>query len=97
MIDLTVNKKLQDKNISYCREKGILLPTFEMMRDPQQVPSHIKESLKSVELWQVNPLNLFRIIFCFPRNLQGARQILLSFQVGGFPPELTRWVLHTAA
>lgn len=44
-----------------CRERGIMLPTFAQMRDPSLIPPTIKRKLKGVGLWDVNPVNLFRI------------------------------------
>ena len=44
-----------------CRERGIVLPTFAQMRDPSLIPPTIKRKLKGVGLWDVNPVNLFRI------------------------------------
>ena len=61
MIDLTLNNAQIDKNAQRCKEQGILLPTFEQMRNPQTVPDNIKEQLKDVGLWDVNSLNLFRV------------------------------------
>jgi len=46
MIDLTIDKKTLDSNIKYCREKGITLPTFEMMKNPDLVPQKMKDKLK---------------------------------------------------
>lgn len=61
MINLNINKEIRKRNIERCRTKNILLPTFEQMKNPQLIPSNIKEKLKSVGLWDVNSLNLFRI------------------------------------
>ena len=61
MIDLTIDKKTLEKNIDYCREKGITLPTFSMMRDPQTVPEKIKEQLRDIGLWDLHSANLYRI------------------------------------
>jgi cysteine synthase len=61
MIDLTMHEDVRKKNIQRCREKGILLPTFAQMKDPSKIPADIQEKLKSVGLWDINPLNLFRI------------------------------------
>ena len=61
MIDLTVYQKVLDSNIKYCREKGITLPTFEMMKNPELVPEKIKARLKNVGLWDLNHDNLYRI------------------------------------
>ena len=44
-----------------CRERGIVLPTFAQMRDPSLIPPSIRRKLKGVGLWDVNPVNLFRI------------------------------------
>ena len=61
MIDLTKNEQALQKNIDRAREQGIIIPTFEQMRDPSKIPESIKEKLKNVGLWDINPLNLFRI------------------------------------
>jgi cysteine synthase len=61
VIDLTVDAKTRDKTVAYCREKGITLPTFAMMQDPQKVPAKIKDRLKQIGLWDVHPANLYRI------------------------------------
>ena len=61
MIDLTVHRDVLARNIRKARENGVIIPTFENMRNPETVPEAVKERLKSVGLWDVNPLNLFRI------------------------------------
>jgi len=71
VINLEINSAVRDKNAAYCKEKGILLPTFEMMKNPEMIPEKIKESLKSVGLWEVNPLNLFRITWKNDRQDSG--------------------------
>jgi cysteine synthase len=49
------------KTAKRCRERGIVIPTFAQMRDPSRVPAAVRQQLPSVGLWDVNPLNLFRI------------------------------------
>ena len=61
LINLRKHKAIAQKNAERCREKGIILPTFAQMKDPALIPDDIKEKLKGVGLWDVNPLNLFRI------------------------------------
>lgn len=61
MINLNVNPEIRRKNIERCRERGIVLPTFAQMREPAGVPEQIKQKLKGVGLWDVDPANLFRI------------------------------------
>jgi cysteine synthase A len=61
MIDLTIHPNTLESNIAYCREKGITLPTFAMMRNPETVPERIKEKLSTIGLWDLHSANLYRI------------------------------------
>lgn len=61
MSEIKVNKEVQKKAVERCRERGIILPTFEQMKDPAKIPNKIKDRLKDVGLWDVNSDNLFRI------------------------------------
>ena len=61
MIDLTVHPQQLERAVERARENRIVIPTFAQMRDPNKIPEVIKEKLKNVGLWDVNPLNLFRI------------------------------------
>ncbi len=55
-----VNDRLQ-KAIDRARERGIIIPTFRQQMYPETIPEHVQSRLKEVGLWEVNPLNLFRI------------------------------------
>lgn len=61
MIDLTIHPEALEHNLRTALENGILIPTFRQMKHPDSAPDKVKEGLKSVGLWDVNPLNLFRI------------------------------------
>ena len=61
MIDLSITPNIVEKNIAFCREKKIALPTFAMMKNPETVPEAIKNQLKKTGLWDLHPANLFRI------------------------------------
>lgn len=61
MIDLSIQESIRQKNIHLARERKIFLPTFEMMSEPEKLPSQVREGLKNVGLWDINPLNLARI------------------------------------
>ncbi|MDP3180097.1 MAG: pyridoxal-phosphate dependent enzyme, partial [Spirochaetaceae bacterium] len=61
MIDLKIEKAQRQKNIQRCREKGIVLPTYEQMRDPSKISARFADELKSIGLWDVHPRNLFRV------------------------------------
>ena len=56
-----INSEVVKRTATRCREKGIVVPTFKQMRNPETIPDKIKLKLSKVGLWDVNPLNLFRI------------------------------------
>ncbi|MCK9202905.1 MAG: pyridoxal-phosphate dependent enzyme [Bacteroidales bacterium] len=59
--DQVVDQKILQKAVDRYREKGIILPTFAQMQNPELIPEKIKEKLKNIGLWDLHPLNLFRI------------------------------------
>lgn len=61
IIDKVINSEVLQKAIDRYREKGIILPTFAQMQNPELVPDKIKEKLKTIGLWDLHPLNLFRL------------------------------------
>jgi cysteine synthase len=72
MIDLSVCKENLEKNVRKARENKVILPTFSQMRCPESnVPEQIKEKLKDIGLWDINPLNLFRITWKNERKMTG--------------------------
>ncbi len=72
MIDLSLDKKVLAKNIERAREAGIIIPNYRQMRDPAgQIPEKLKAKLRDVGLWDINPLNLFRITWKNERTTHG--------------------------
>ncbi len=61
MIDLSVNKRGLEKAVERARERGILIPTFEQMKNPERVPESIRDRLSEIGLWDIDPANLYRI------------------------------------
>ena len=61
MINLEVNNSVRKNNIERCRERNIILPTFAQMKDPSLIPDKIKARLEKTGLWDIDPVNLFRI------------------------------------
>jgi cysteine synthase len=55
------NEKVLQNAVNRFKERGIILPTFEQQRNPDLIPDKIKDQLKNIGLWEINPLNLFRI------------------------------------
>jgi len=58
---VSVCKKVVDRTARRCAERGIIIPTFAEMKDPRLVPEKIRRALKTIGLWDIHPLNLFRI------------------------------------
>ncbi|MGI9643664.1 MAG: pyridoxal-phosphate dependent enzyme [Acidimicrobiia bacterium] len=61
MIDLTVNESVLESAVVQARERKFKIPTFKQMRDPALIPDTVKQQLSGVGLWDLDPINLFRI------------------------------------
>lgn len=61
LINLEVHPEVRKSNIERCRERGITLPTFSEMLHPDKISPKVKERLKKTGLWDVDPINLYRI------------------------------------
>ena len=61
MIDLTIVPDALDRTVQRARERNIVIPTFKQQRDPSKIPDSIVSKLKNIGLWDIDPLNLFRI------------------------------------
>ncbi len=82
-----INEEVLGRSIQLARERRIILPTFAEQKDPSRIPRSIVEQLGEVGLWDVNPLNLFRITWHNEAKDKGG-----GFVDGNwieFPPELT--------
>ena len=61
MIDLTIHPDRLERTVKRARERNIIVPTLKQMQNPALIPAKVKAGLKDVGLWDINPLNLFRI------------------------------------
>ena len=61
MIDFTMNPEGFQHNVEKARENNIIIPTIKQMQHPETIPDGIKEKLAKTGLWDVDPVNLFRI------------------------------------
>ena len=87
MIDLTINPKGLEHSLQRAREKRIVIPTFAQMRDPSLIPDRVKHQLTSVGLWDVDPVNLFRITWKNEARESGGGYGPVNYLV--LPSELT--------
>ncbi|MDD2715553.1 MAG: pyridoxal-phosphate dependent enzyme [Candidatus Wallbacteria bacterium] len=61
MINLKKNKDKYKRAIERAREKKIIIPTLKQQKNPVMIPDKVKLGLKKIGLWDIDPLNLFRI------------------------------------
>jgi len=87
MIDLTLNEERLQRTAQRARERGIIIPTFAQMRDPERIPAAIVEKLAGIGLWDLHPLNLFRITWKNEPTTHGGGFGDVNYVE--FPPELT--------
>jgi len=55
------SNEVLENTVKRCRERDIIIPTYEEMAHPEKVPQGIKEELKKIGLWDLHSRNLFRI------------------------------------
>lgn len=58
---MKTNEQVLENTVKRCRERNIIIPTYEQMRNPDKIPARIKDELKEIGLWDLHPRNLFRI------------------------------------
>ena len=87
MIDLELHPDRLQRAVRRARERGIIVPTFAQMKDPQTIPAPIVDRLADVGLWDLHPLNLFRITWKNEPVKTGGR--FGDVNVFEFPSELT--------
>ncbi|MGD8610586.1 MAG: pyridoxal-phosphate dependent enzyme, partial [Desulfobacterales bacterium] len=61
MIDLTLVTEGLESAVQRAKEKNIIIPTLKQQQDPSHIPEAIVARLKNIGLWDIDPLNLFRI------------------------------------
>jgi len=88
LIDLTINEEGLKKAVKNAKERNILIPTMDQMKNPDKIPTRVKEKLKEKGLWDIDPINLFRITWKNePKEKGGLFQELPNYVE--LPPELT--------
>ena len=100
MATRSIHRDTVRRTAALCRERGIIIPTFEQMRNPEKIPPSIVSRLPGVGLWDINPLNLFRITWKnnmqsglfggvnwveIPRSITGVRARIIGLVGKYFP------------
>ena len=87
-INLDVNEAKLKKAVARAKERGLRIPTLRQMKAPdKETPLDVKEGLKKTGLWDVDPLNLFRITWKNEPKLSGGLYGGVNFIE--FPSSLT--------
>jgi len=73
MIDLSIYQEQLERTVQRARERGVVIPTFAQMCDPTLIPAAVTNRLGQVGLWDVDPLNLFRITWKNEATARGGR------------------------
>ena len=97
MIDLTIHEEQLKRTVQRARERNIIIPTFEQMKNPDLIPDRIKEELKSIGLWDVHPRNLFRITWKnepvpFGGGFNGVNYMEIPRQLTGVPARIIQLI-----
>ena len=56
-----INNEVLRRSIAHAKQQNIVLPTFAQQKDPTRVPAAVRERLRDVGLWDLDPVNLYRI------------------------------------
>ena len=53
--------RILENTIKRCRERDIIIPTYDEMAHPHKIPAGIRDELRNIGLWDLHSRNLFRI------------------------------------
>jgi len=80
-------KQVLENTIERCRERDIIIPTYEEMAHPETIPQGIKDELKKIGLWDLHSRNLFRITWKNEPIAEGGGFGAVNYME--IPPELS--------
>jgi cysteine synthase A len=95
-----VNEAVVKRAAERCRERGVVIPTIAQMKNPALIPDGVRKRLSGVGLWDLDPVNLFRITWKndpvgggfndgnwveFPRELTGVDARIIGLVGKWFP------------
>lgn len=87
MFNLHIDENQLARTVQRAREKNIIIPPMAWQKDPTKIPPEVLRQLSDIELWEVNPWNLFRITWKNePTRFGGGFGGINIFEL---PPQLT--------
>ncbi len=87
MLELGSKGEAWESALRTARERQIIIPTLAEQKNPDLIPQSIKDQLRRVGLWEISPLNLFRITWHNEPVEEGGGFGEVNYLE--FPPELT--------
>jgi cysteine synthase len=88
LIDLTIHDEAKlERAVERARQQNIIIPTYRQMMNPSLIPDAIQRRLESVGLWDLDPVNLFRINWHNEPKTSGGKFGRVNYLL--LPPELT--------
>ena len=86
-------KQILNATIQRCRERNIIIPTYEEMIDPQLIPAAVKNELKDLGLWDFHSRNLYRITWknepkAFGGGFGGVNYLEIPQELSGVKPRI---------
>ncbi len=88
LIDLTMNEETLKKTVQRAKERNIAIPTFAEMKNPNLLPDNVKEKLSQTGLWDLDPINLFRVTWKNEAKADGGGFVDVPNYIE-FPKEIT--------
>ena len=61
MLNLDINEKTLNRSVLRAREQNVIIPSFQQLRNPGSIPDDVNSKLNETKLWDVDPINLFRV------------------------------------
>jgi cysteine synthase len=59
-----INKDYLRRTIERCKQRHIILPTFQQLKHPNTISYELQQKLEKIDINELHPLNLFRIHWC---------------------------------
>lgn len=61
LINLDINEEQLLRTAHTAKDRNITIPTFAQMKNPELISDNVKQKLSNTGLWDIDPINLYRI------------------------------------
>ena len=70
-----IDRRVRDASVRRCAERGIVLPTFAQLTEPERIPASVRAAMAGVDPDAPDPLNLWRVHWHNADDRRGAVEI----------------------